>query len=250
MAIFFVTVLLIAKHTNKPSTNTTPKQILPELAKQLEIKPELRDSPYWSWVDKNKTILPLNGQEFFIGSVNSNGIGKYKNITSDDIEQFTLPFFQPIIKTSDTFFIQHGFNKNMMNSNDVPDMFGTIYGGFENGELKCIYSLWEKSDPFGRFFCGYIDQHQRQLQKDFLHLFPMTYVPGQRPPFLRVEKVYGDFALGNYAEGSGPGGYTFMAKKTAGSWQIVWKGQEIATCSQMQKYQIPKEIYGECYPDS
>ena len=105
----------------------------------------------------------------------------------------------------------------------------------------------EKSDPFGRFFCGFVDLDQYALQKQFTGLFDMKPKLGQQPPMLRIEKIYKDAALGNYAEGSGPGGYTFMAKKKDDKWNIVWKGQEIALCSEMEKQQIPQEIYGECY---
>lgn len=237
-----------------PTTRTTPtiepKQLLAGLAEAIGVTPELRDSPYWSWVDEDENIIPLHGTEFFIGTVNINGIGRYGEIPDNDISQVTFEYLQPIMTVSDRFFTQQGFGKNVLNTNTKPDkILGQFWTGYGHGSIKCIAELSTHTDPFGRFFCGTIDENQLTLQKEFRTLFPLKYTPGEKPGLLHIEKVVGDFAVGNYAEGAGPGGYTFMAKKVDGQWTVPWKGQDIASCNDMVQYGIPQEIYGQCWDE-
>lgn len=56
----------------------------------------------------------------------------------------------------------------------------------------------------------------------------------------RVDKVVGD-----YAKGVMPLSY-WIAQKTNNKWQVVVTGNGIPNCTEVDKYQIPLEIYGNC----
>jgi hypothetical protein len=51
--------------------------------------------------------------------------------------------------------------------------------------------------------------------------------------------------VGNYAKGTMPLAY-WMAVKTDGKWKVVVTGNGIPRCEEIDKYSIPKEIYGNC----
>jgi hypothetical protein len=60
----------------------------------------------------------------------------------------------------------------------------------------------------------------------------------------RVDKV-----VGNYAKGTMPMAY-WIAEKTSGVWKVVITGNGIPQCGEVDKYSVPKEIYGNCIESS
>lgn len=55
-----------------------------------------------------------------------------------------------------------------------------------------------------------------------------------------VDKVFGD-----YAKGIMPMAY-WIAKKINNTWQVVVTGNGIPNCDEVDKFSVPKEIYGNC----
>lgn len=229
----------------------TPTQSVDELlngwSSALEIKPELRDSIYWDWVDGNSR-LPLTGKQFLMGTVNINGIGQYKALADQSLENITFENMQPIITTSQSFLTGKGFSASPDNNRTTPDD-GPIsrYYGFENGDTKCLMRLDYQTDPFGTFFCGIIDKNQEQLQSQFRNLFSEDLDANQFTSF-RVQKVEGDFATGAFI--GVVTGYQWIAKQENGAWTIIWTGSEPPMCSEVEQYGIPKSIYQTCYTDT
>jgi len=239
-------VMTFDKKTNKASTTNssiTTKSALDGLAQKLEIKPELRDSIYVDWIEDDNSVAPLTGQTFFMGTVNINGIGQYKQVTN--IENVTFDTLQPIVSTSDTYFSSIGFTKNTTNTRKAgidPAPYETA--GYENDTMKCVIRLDEHTDPFGNFFCGKVDESQIALQKQMGNMLPYKVTKGGVAS-LRVQKIEGDYAIGTYSEAFT--GYTWMAKRDGTTWKILWKSNDIAPCADMERLGIPKSIYGSCY---
>lgn len=55
-----------------------------------------------------------------------------------------------------------------------------------------------------------------------------------------VDKVAGD-----YAKGTLPQAY-WLAQKISGTWKVVVTGNGIPACTEIDKYSIPKDIFGNC----
>lgn len=240
-AIFF------AKTYEPPTTEEyiqRSDRYLEDLAWELGVEAQLQETMYWDWIDENNNLLPLTGNQFLIGTVNVNGIGKYGKIKSDSLEKINDKFFKPILATSDEFFADERFYADKRNSRvGVDNPLHETYRGFEKGPIKCLLRLTAQSDPFGYFFCGVVDEEEMELQQQFSSLFSTKYNP-KKPSLFRVDLIKEPFARGNFSEAIL--GYVWIAKKENDEWKIIWKGNEIALCSEMERLEIPKSIYQNC----
>jgi hypothetical protein len=234
------------RQNTTPATTTgltSASDTLVGLAKELAVTPQLRDSMYVDWIDEKNNIVPLTGKQFIIGTVDVKGIKKYKDIK--DIENTTFATLRPLEQATNAFFTANGFSANTQNSKQYgiePAPYKTL--GFENGNLKCLVRFDERTDPFGSFFCGSIDTAQINLQKQMGNMLPYQATK-EGITSLRVQKIENNFATGTYSEAFT--GYTWMAKKEAGKWNILWKSNDIAPCADMERLGIPQSIYGNCY---
>lgn len=97
-------------------------------------------------------------------------------------------------------------------------------------------SLTNKSTPTPVVVEDSKDKILEKLKKDdLLCTLPESCV---------VEKI-----SGNYAKGLMTQGY-WMAKKYNGEWKVVVTGNGIPSCMEIDKYSIPKYIYGNCIETS
>ena len=64
--------------------------------------------------------------------------------------------------------------------------------------------------------------------------------PNNSDVIVRVEKLSGNYAMGNVGK---YGGAVWYAVKINGQWKEVWQGQNVISCKPVQQYNIPKEIY-------
>lgn len=64
------------------------------------------------------------------------------------------------------------------------------------------------------------------------------------PTGCSVEKV-----VGNYAKGNMPMAY-WIAEKQGGKWKVVVTGNGIPNCKEIDSFQVPQEISGNCIDDS
>ncbi len=242
-------VLTFDKKQNQesvPTTSMSTKEVLDGQAKKLEVKPELRDSIYTDWLENDNTVVPLTGQQFFMGTVNSNGIKAYNKIK--DTDNITFQTMQPVENRSDSYFSSIGFTKNAMNTlRTGTTPIRTQFIGYEKDTMKCVIRLDEHTDPFGNFFCGKVDTAQIALQKEMGNMLPYSFSKNNMSSF-RVQKIEGNFAIGSYSEPIT--GYTWIAKKDGTTWKVIWKATEIASCSDMERLGVPKSIYGDCYSPS
>lgn len=226
---------------NAPEAET---KMLTGLAQVLDIQPEIRDAIYWDWIQDEKR-LPLTGKEFIMGTVNINGIGQYKKLAGQDLDQVTFENLKPIQGTTNAYFKSKGFKTSKQNNRmtDI-EVSNTEYTGFEKGEMKCLYRLSETTDPFGSFFCGKIDQTQLDQQTQFLPMFQNEFDQDAFAGF-RVDRIEGKYATGAFYNSSM--GYQWIAEKEPNGWKMVWNGNEPPLCSKIEPMGIPKSIYGMCY---
>lgn len=236
----------MSSQKNRAAINEEPLSdtaLLNGLAQDLEVKPEIKEYGYADWIDGEQT-MPLKGYSFFVGTVGVNGIGKYKELQSDDLLQISLQNLTPLIKTSDSYFVSLDFRKNPANTRTIGGTPAAHYYGYDKGSTKCLIRLDEQTDPFGNFFCGMVDDEQLALQQEFRSLFDND---SEKVVSFRVQKVQEDVALGsaNYTYT----GFMWIAKKTDDTWTIVWRGNDVAPCLEMEEFGIPQSIYGSCYDE-
>ena len=218
------------------------------LQSELSVTGTLQETMYWDWIDENNKLLPLTGKQFLLGTTDTDDIGKYGKISSKNLTKINNKFFAPLLITSSDYYEQSKFVENEMNQRkNMRDELNETFRGFEKNKIKCMIRLTPQSDPYGYFFCGTIDEKQIKLQKQLSSLFSTTYNPKKYYSY-RIEKINEPFARGSVSESVE--GYVFIAKKTDGRWKIIWKGNEIALCSEMERLSIPKSIYESCYKDN
>lgn len=240
--VFFKFSYIFKEDKQTPSVVQT--QLLQGLAQKLDIQPEIYEARYWDWKENGQRI-PLMGHAFIMGTVNINGIGQYKELAGQDLDQVTFTNLQPIEETANKYFKSKGFKSSKENDQTTnSDVSKTKYVGFERREMRCLYRLSETTDPFGTFFCGLIDHDQWSEQTPFLPMFKKEFAEDQFTGF-RVDKIEGKYATGAFYNSSM--GYQWIAEKQGDQWKMVWNGNEPPLCSTIEPMGIPKSIYGICY---
>ena len=236
------------KETTKKTTSALvtlpPNEILKGLATELGVKSDIRQSIYFDWIEGN-TLIPLTGEQFIVGTVDIKNLKEYDRL--QDIESITFSALQPIESAADAYLQSLGFRKNLPNTITLESNPSFKFVGLENADTKCIIRLDEHTDPFATFFCGRLDTSQVALQKQMGNILPYELTPEGIESF-RVQKIEGDFAIGTASQTYT--GYTWIAKRADGKWQVIWQQNDIALCSDMERLGIPKSIYGECSSES
>ena len=64
-----------------------------------------------------------------------------------------------------------------------------------------------------------------------------------------VSRVEGDYAQGG-AKAQDAGGGMWFAAKSGASWKLVWDGNGIITCKDIQGYDFPVSMIPECYDEA
>lgn len=220
-----------------------PTQILNQLQTTLKTSSPIitRNN---NWIDQNSQNIPLIGQGFGLaGTVSNNYVSKYGNYS--DLESITIDSFKNIQSNIDSFFKSNGFEKDKVNTinHTTNNTIDTIVLGYTKNEAKCLITLYAKTDPFGDFFCGVVDEKRVAWVKE---LSPIFNPNKNLEIIITVDKLIGNYAKGGIGGRWGGGGTAWIALKTDGVWEKIWGGQDIISCSIANKYQIPKEIYEEC----
>jgi uncharacterized protein YneF (UPF0154 family) len=246
--IFLVVILIVgflSIKIQKPQEQRTPltnEHVLQELQRELGVRATLQKDDTTDWKSPDG-FLPLTGNRFLIGTLGINGLGKYGDITQENLNQIDKAFLTGIFKKTDAYFANQGFTKNSDNTTTTPDPVNELLSGYEKDTMRCVVTLTIATDPFGYFFCGTVDTKQLMLTKQFEHVVNPDKDPNLH---MRVQKVENDFALGYTSNIIGS---QWIAKRTHGKWQVVWTGREIPLCADMDTYEIPTSIYTNCLTD-
>lgn len=243
--IGFVLIFSLKKTTTSSPPPLSSTQLLTKLQNELMVSAEIKPYKYMDWVTDRKSLRLLTGNNFTVGTVNITKTKQYPELNAEDLYTITFAHLEPLQKRAEDFFLSQGFDKNDLNTRTTgarPSQ--TRWLGFQKGNMLCVITLYEKSDPFATFFCGKVDLAQIKAQAPFRSLFEYNYQPNSITSF-RVEQIEGNFARGSQIFDYS--GYTWMAKKEQRKWKIIWTGEEIPQCSEMNKSGVPKAIYIDCY---
>lgn len=71
--------------------------------------------------------------------------------------------------------------------------------------------------------------------------FSSKNIPGFK---IKIDKIVGGYATG--VGGVPPQGVAWIAMKKDGAWIKIWDGVNDISCSTVNQYNIPKEIYKDC----
>lgn len=247
--VLFLVVLIIGfigTKIQKPQEQKTPltnDHVLQGLQKELAVTATVQKDETTDWKTADG-FIPLTGNRFIVGTRGINGLGKYGDIEQENLNQIDKTFLAGIFQKTDTYFANQGFTKNTDNTTTTPGPVNELQTGYEKDTMRCVITLAIATDPFGYFFCGEVDTKQLILIKQFQQVVNPDNDPNLH---IRVQKVENDFALGYTSNIIGS---QWIAKKTAGTWQVVWTGQEIPFCADMDKYEIPASIYTNCLLDA
>lgn len=231
--------------TNQEIRTSEEETVLEGLSTELKANAAPREYGYDDWITDGKR-LPLKSQQIVLGTNGTNGVGKYGGFTTDELDNVNEEFISALQGKISTYFINKGFRLNESNTNLIPSdyYFSTI--AFEKGNLKCLSHVAKQSDPFGYITCGTINNKQIMLQKELNSVYlEQVALNRDQPITFRVDLMTNDFASGSVS--AGVGGYQWLAKNIQGAWTTIWSGQEIPMCSDMAKYEVPKEFYPGCY---
>lgn len=255
----FTLFLAIAAYFIFQKQEQTPGGLVPDptatlqaLEADLGVKADIQDTSYVNWKSADGVQLPLTGKQIILGTSGVNGLGQYGDIKDNDISQVTGEFLSPLLTKIREFYLENGFVESKQNTNSTPNMLWYTSLGFEKDGLYCVSNVAQQSDPFAYLSCGTVDNDQLALQGEFQSVYEEAKAQemGDAGVLLgfRVSKVVGSFASGNVYS---LGGYQWIAQKTDGSWKMIWSGNDMPLCSDMEKYSVPTTMYPSCYdPDS
>ena len=229
--------------------NISDQSVLEGLKSALPIKTDNIEDSTYEWMISYKKLVPLKGQGF--GASNADTGSLKSKIT-----------VEPVIYK---YFTGLGFVKDEVNTLNTLDS-GTNLAqqsyGFTKETTKCIVifnsNSYDGSEGWS-FFCGKIDDNAEKLREEFTAVFeardaknPKAIVLGSdTASVITVKQVLGNYARGRvdtYLKGVYlPSGGAWVAVKINGQWQIIHSGQDYNQCSVFDKYNVPVEIYKNCY---
>jgi len=223
--------------TIKPTSliQLTPEEMVEEIKNKLSENFSVKDCDglkEFSWQREDKYAIKVKG---------------------GCVEVYQTEEFEKINDEVGAYLLQNDFIKNSRNSYsydsyDTGPKFNTL--AFENNQIKCLAN-WRKGfvNPGGVyevsyyvFYCGLYDQQNDSLSEIL--------------PFFETGRGYSlEKMVENYAHGgewSFPccGGAYWIAVKENNQWNRIYRGQDIISCEIVDKYQIPKDIYENCFEDN
>lgn len=150
-------------------------------------------------------------------------------------------------------FIDNGYTKNVLNSSKslTDDRFYDYIQAYQKDNTRCTIvgnadCSGTKSDSImyqtitimctDQYDQNY--QQQAQLLKDLNIKDTIIHVKTQVNDFVNLNV--------NYRRA----GHFIIAQKQAGKWQQIFSGQDQINCELVKKYQIPQEIYEDCYSEA
>lgn len=213
----------------------------------LETNAKPREYNYDDWILENGERVPLKSQQIILGTNGINDVGKYGNLSTNDLNQVNKEFLEKLQIHITQYFLAETFSKNLKNTNTIPDpntyYFSTY--AFSKNNIYCLSHVAKESDPFGYISCGTIDTEQMNKQKELENVYKLEQAQNKNPITFRVDKIEKGYASGSTSPGIG--GYQWIAQNVEGTWQRIWAGQDFPLCSDMAQYQVPKEFYPGCY---
>jgi len=234
------------KEPEKPPTSSPTPIITPAPVAQLTPEKVLGEIK-----DKISKQFSVSG----VGDANFNWLrdDNYAiRIVGKEVEVYESEEFTNINSEVETLLTLNGFVKNDSNSYSY-DRFDTgpfiFTAAFENNQTKCL-AEWRKGfedpggqqhDLFYKMSCGLYDQQGDPLNE----IFPALKTRG----LYTLKKTSGNYAIGDSGMFPCCGGAFWIAVKEDNQWKKIFEGQESPQCEVVDQYQIPQEIYENCFED-
>jgi hypothetical protein len=185
--------------------------------------------------------------------INQDEIGLEHRLTCKSPLSQKTPYFDAIENLSSSIALimkSQGFVINQKNSSQslVDDQFYDYIQAFETSDLKCIFKV---NPDCGRDHKSPTNYHT--ISFTCTDNFDWNYQ--EQSPYLKdlniknhtiyVSKKVDDFVL--LSVSGRRAGHLLLAKRINGKWVEVSSGQEGPSCEAVDRFNVPKELYGECY---
>jgi len=173
------------------------------------------------------------------------------NCRTDDSKEIFYQAAQELGLKIDKLVKNKGFTINPQNSSENirDDKFYDYIQAYENNGQKCVFvsdpdcsSLTEKGEVHYTFSFSCLNQFDKNYQDQAKYLKDLEI----KDAVIHVEKKVGDFVKlnVNYRRS---GHYT-VAQLINNRWTELFSGQDLPSCENLQKYQIPSELMSDCWP--
>lgn len=222
---------------NSHYQTSTPEETLNSLQKFLKTKvpasqvgKHVIDTSEAEAIENNKKIT-FSGTRFDI-----NNVYLENSIPPDE-------FVEEIGSSINSFFIDNGFTGSK--ENEISKLTNIKLFSFKKGDFYCFSNTDNNSSLYLSVFCGKYDVAKTEQKAEF---YPVLN-PDNDPNFTFNIVSHSD----NYAyvnEGFGVGGDWVILMKNNSGWIKILQGQDLPLCSSVDNYNVPSEIYGNCYINS
>lgn len=253
---------LLEQQTNLPQGNSTPatsmdtsvnSEILSSFLRYIEAKDfytradtrfnTINENSMWWVSDDNWSIL--------IKDIPSTGLVRakaYKELSEKD--SFTLR----LVNEVNNFFDNKGFSKSIRNSSKSvsDDSFYDYILGYQKDDERCLLTV----NPDESYYKGengemiaspniVLDCSRGEFQQSYDEQIPFLKAMNDRTAVVRIEKM-SDVAAYVLVNWRRTGSFALFSKVN-GYWEMIYRGQDQPSCSTLQKYSFPAEIYSDCY---
>lgn len=209
--------------------------VLNSLREYLKISDPIRNSTYYRSEDRqppSTTNVVLSGKVLWIPGQ------PYKFGVMTDLDKFV---YTEMDKNISKYFAAQGFTagKSSIKSNQYRIW---IERSFKKSDTTCLTTINSNNEQI-EIFCGTPDKNYQALIKDLTPAINNTNIQNLT---LSVHYIYGNFARGEMGVVGGSG-RAWIAQKTLAGWKKLYESVgELQLCSDVDKYNIPKEI-DNCY---
>lgn len=232
--------------TEKPLTTISPSAnpIFQSVKEFIEDKTQ----PDNILVSEKSYVWWLSSDGYNIINNNTYGIESQFSCTDYKASRFdsSLKTLAPIFPN---FIKQNGFSENSLNTSKslTDDKFYDYVQAYEKNGLKCVLTASPDCSGIGdgsmwqtiSFSCT------SDFDKNYAIQAPILKDLGIKDAIVSISKQVGNFAeiQVHYRRT----GHYVIAVQEGGVWKELYSGQDIPSCSMMTQYNVPKEIYENCF---
>lgn len=152
----------------------------------------------------------------------------------------------------DTIMAGYGFTRNQKNSSvSIPnDLFYDYIQAYEKGLTKCVFVANPDCGTSSKLPMHYAFSFgcTNDFEKNYQVQAPYINDLGITNSVIYSQKQVEDFM--KFDINDRRSGYYTIAKLENGKWTALYSGQDLPPCSVTEKYQIPKELFGDCWKDN
>ncbi len=185
-------------------------------------------------------------------------------LTEEEIDKYNARSFehpkaQDLHELSEKYFISNGYTKNLNNAlapQEDTEWLDYVVA-FEKENIKCTVTTYN-----GTLILDYGTANEREViaseiacEDDFskarteqlLYLNGLGFGEEQNTTGITIEKGSGDFFYIGVVGRSSVSGYGVIGKWEGDELIKIYEGQDVPPCVTVQEYNVPREVYGECY---